>query len=223
VSPIASPRLRALAQRASTEPADAPAADVQQERCELCSELIAPEHRHLIDMRSRQILCACRACTLLFDHSAAGGGHYRLLPTERRLLEGFHLDDVAWANLAIPVEMAFFFHSSPVERVVAFYPSPMGATESALPLDAWSDLVAANPVLEELEPDVEALLVQRARGERQYWLLPVDDCYRLVGIIRTRWRGLSGGQEVWEAIQAYFDELRATATVVRADQTREEG
>jgi Family of unknown function (DUF5947) len=219
VSPLASPRLQALARRGE-EPA-APADD--QERCELCSEPVAPEHRHVIDMRSRQILCACRACAILFDHRAAGGGHYRLLPTERRLLEGFRLDDAAWADLAIPVEMAFFFHSSPVERVVAFYPSPVGATESALRLDAWEDLVAANPVLQGLTADVEALLVHRARGSREHWLLPVDNCYRLVGIIRTRWRGLSGGQEVWEAIQAFFDDLRATATAVRADQTREEG
>jgi hypothetical protein len=103
--------------------------------------------------------------------------------------------------------MAFFFRSTPAERVLAFYPSPMGPTESLLELDAWAELEAANPVLGELEPDVEALLVNRARGRREHWLVPIDDCYELVGVIRTRWKGLSGGEEVWEAIGRFFDDL----------------
>ena len=32
-----------------------------------------------------------------------------------------------------------------------------------------------------LEPDVEALLVNRARGARQHFLVPIDECYALVG------------------------------------------
>ena len=39
-------------------------------------------------------------------------------------------------------------------RVVAFYPSPMGATESLLELRAWTELEQQNPVLKELKPIV---------------------------------------------------------------------
>jgi hypothetical protein len=54
---------------------------------------------------------------------------------------------------------------------------------------------------------VEALLVNRSRGARQYFLVPIEDCYSLVGLIRTRWRGLSGGTEVWGEITAFLEGL----------------
>lgn len=198
-----------LAQLARPSPATPPAAATApaEERCDLCGEQLAPGHRHLVDVDSRRILCACRACTILFERAGAGGGHLRLLPTRRRRLDAFRLDDAAWARLRLPVEMAFFFHSSPAGRVIALYPSPLGATESLLELDAWDDLADANPVLRELEPDVEALLVCRARGMREHWRVPIDDCYELVGLIRTHWRGFGGGEEVWSAIARFFDDL----------------
>jgi hypothetical protein len=119
------------------------------------------------------------------------------------------------------VDMAFFFDSAPAERVVAMYPSPMGATESLLELDTWEALVAANPVLEELEPDLEALLVNRARGARQHWIVPLDDCYELVGLIRLRWKGLSGGTEVWQEIERFFEELSRRAKPATRRGTKE--
>lgn len=201
MSTIASSRLRALAQRS------AEARESVQERCELCGESIAAEHRHLLDLSTREAMCACRACALLFDRSAAGGGHYRLVPDRRLALADLELDDVSWEELRIPVDMAFFSFDSRAERVVALYPGPMGATESLLELEAWEAIEAANPVLRSLEPDVEALLVNRARGARQQWVVPIDDCYSLVGLIRTRWRGLTGGREVWEEIGRFFEEL----------------
>jgi hypothetical protein len=168
---------------------------------------VPPGHRHLVDLDDRRMLCACRACALLFDSKAAGGGHLRLLPTRRVRLDDFVLDDASWESLRIPVDMAFFFHSSAAERVSAFYPSPAGPTESLLELEAWKDLEAANPVLGGLEPDVEALLVSRARDMREHWIVPIDDCYELVGLIRSRWRGFGGGEEVWGAIDRFFDDL----------------
>jgi hypothetical protein len=93
---------------------------------------------------------------------------------------------------------------------MAFYPSPMGATESHLELGAWTEIERANPVLTTLVPDVEALLVYRpvpARGARRQWLVPIDDCYRLVAVIRTRWRGFTGGKEVWQEIERFFTDL----------------
>ncbi len=107
--------------------------------------------------------------------------------------------------------MAFFFRNSALERVAAFYPSPVGATESLLSLEAWADLESRNPVLATMEPDVEALLVNRARGAREHWLVPVDACYRLVGLIRTRWKGLAGGDDVWLELGAFFEDLRRQA------------
>ena len=179
------------------------------ERCDLCSAPIAPEHRHLLDVSSRELMCACRPCSVLFDRAAAGAGgrHYRLVPDRRLRIDDLELDDVMWAELRLPVDLAFFFRSSEAERVLAFYPGPMGATESLLGLDAWRALEVANPVLETLEPDVEALLVNRARGARDYWLVPIDECYGLAGLIRTSWRGLTGGKEVWEQIGRFFEAL----------------
>jgi hypothetical protein len=202
-------RLATLARGAAAR-SDAAAAGPEaepQEVCDLCGEPVEPGHRHIVDVANRRILCACRACTILFDRPGAGGGHLKLLPTRRRRLDDFSLDDAAWERLRIPVDMAFFFRSTPAERVLAFYPSPMGPTESLLELGTWTELEAANPVLADMEADVEALLVSRAHGMQEYWLVPIDDCYELVGLIRSRWKGLAGGEEVWEAIDRFFDDL----------------
>jgi hypothetical protein len=110
--------------------------------------------------------------------------------------------------------MAFFFRSSREGRVVAYYPSPMGPTESLLGLEAWDGLERANPILAEMEPDVDALLINRARGARGQWLVPIDDCYALIGLIRTHWKGLSGGKEVWEEVERFFERLDERSTAI---------
>jgi hypothetical protein len=196
-------------------------AQAVEERCELCAEPIPPQHRHVLDLQSRRLLCACRACTILFDRDGAGGGHYRLVPYRSRLITDLELDDAVWLAFDIPVDMAFFFHSSAAGRVVAFYPSPLGATESLLDLAAWDDLVAANPLLAGLEPDVEALFVNRAKGKREHWILPVDRCYELVGLVRTHWQGFGGGAEVWTALETFFDGLRERAKRVTKEGKEE--
>src|ERR687884_1793812 len=196
--------LRRFAQDESEKVA-AEAAEAAQERCELCSEPIPPEHRHLLNVSTREIICACRPCSILFDREAASEGKYRLIPDRRLFLEDFEMSDVQWDSLRIPVDMAFFFYSTPAERVVAFYPSPMGPTESLLKLSAWEELERRNPVLGAMDRDVEALLVNRVRGAREHFLVPIDECYRLVGLIRMHWRGLSGGREVWEEIERFFE------------------
>ena len=208
---LASSRLRGLAQRGMQK------REAALEHCELCGEPIPAEHRHLLDLRSGDLMCACRACKILFDRKEAGAGHYRLVPDRRLEIENFRLDDESWAALEIPVDMAFFFHSTRAERVSAFYPSPAGPTESLLRFDAWKDLEEANPILRSLEPDVEALLVNRARGAREYFIVPIDDPYRLVALIRGRWRGLTGGAEVWEEIESFFAGLSQGAKSVSTD------
>jgi Family of unknown function (DUF5947) len=208
--------LRRFAQEESEKAAKA-AAEAAQEHCELCSEPIPPEHRHLLEVSTREIMCACQACSILFDSEAASEGKYRLIPDRRLFLGYFEMSDEHWESLRIPVDMAFFFYSTPAERVVAFYPSPMGPTESLLKLSAWEELEESNPVLRQMERDVEALLVNRVRGAREHFLVPMDECYSLVGLIRMRWRGLSGGREVWEEIGRFFEELRERSKPVRRE------
>jgi hypothetical protein len=177
-----------------------------QERCDLCSTELAPDHQHLLEPVHRQLLCACDACALLFSGQA--DQKYRRVPRRVRFLPDFRLADAQWDNLLIPVGMAFFFHNTPAARVMAFYPSPAGATESMLNLESWQEIVRDNPILEKMEPDVEALLVNRLQGTQEYYMVPVDKCYELVGLIRTYWRGLSGGSEVWEEIRRFYAKLK---------------
>ena len=101
------------------------------------------------------------------------------------------------------------------------YPSPAGATESLLELESWNDIVGQNPALNQMEPDVEALLVNRLGYSRgysapEYYQLPIDECYKLVGLIRAHWSGLSGGSEVWQQIGEFFRSLQSRAVVVGA-------
>jgi Family of unknown function (DUF5947) len=188
------------------------------ERCELCGLELAPEHRHLVEVATRRLVCACDACGLLFSGQA--GTKYRQVPRRILLLDDFQLSDAQWDSLLIPINMAFFFHSTPLGRPLAIYPSPAGPMESLLELSCWSELVEANPVLQSLEPDVEALLVNRIGRNAGYgsskleeaagcFLVPIDECYKLVGLIRAHWRGLSGGQEVWKQIEQFFNNLKA--------------
>jgi len=208
---LATPRLRRLVQRS----ADVAVAAEPEERCELCNTPIPSAHRHLLELSSRELICACRPCSLLFDRDGSGNSRYKLVPERRLRLEGFAMSEEAWEELRVPVDMAFFFNSSAEQRVVAYYPGPMGPTESQLELRSWRELEQANPILEELEIDVEALLVNRVRGARGHWLVPLDECYALVGVIRTRWRGLSGGGEVWGEIDRFFGELDSRARTRR--------
>jgi hypothetical protein len=208
--PSAFSSLRRFAE-SSPEPEAAVGAE---EFCDLCDEPIPPEHRHLLNVSSREVMCACRGCSILFYDEAASEGRYRLIPDRRLFLEEFEMSDAEWESLRIPVDMAFFFHSTPVGRVVAFYPGPMGPTESLLKLETWEELERKNLVLESMERDVEALLVNRARGAREHYLVPMDVCYGLVGLIRTRWRGFTGGREVWEGIEGFFENLRKSSRTV---------
>ncbi|MGH7936478.1 MAG: DUF5947 family protein, partial [Chthoniobacterales bacterium] len=97
------------------------------------------------------------------------------------------------------------------QKMTALYPSPAGATESLLPITAWETIVRQNPVLRELQPDVEALLVNRAHEARDYYIAPIDKCFELVGLIRMNWRGFSGGEEVWREIEKFFTNLQGSA------------
>jgi hypothetical protein len=185
------------------------------ERCEMCSRELGAEHEHLVEPASRRLICACSACAILFEGQS--GKKYKRVPREVIFLRDFRLTDGQWDGLMVPIDMAFFFHSTPHGKVIALYPSPAGPTESLLTLDAWIEIVQGNPALSKMEPDVTALLVNRVGHGRgvcaEYYLVPIDECYKLVGLIRTHWHGLSGGTEVWREIGAFFAALKKRAGI----------
>jgi hypothetical protein len=176
-----------------------------RERCALCSAELAGEHPHLVELASRRLACACDACALLF--SGPDARRYRRVPRHVRALPDFHMTDETWEALQLPIDLAFFLDSTPAGCVIVLYPSPAGATESVVDAEAWRTLAAENPVLREFEPDVEGLLVNRVGASRTYFRVGTDECYRLAGLIRTHWRGLSGGAKVWGEIARFFEGL----------------
>lgn len=184
-----------------------------EEVCELCSVEIAREHQHLIEPAAHKLICTCDACAILF--SSQGGAKYKRVPRRIRSLPKFQMSEAHWESLMIPIELAFFFKNGSSGRISAFYPGPAGATESLLSLETWDEIERENPTLAAMEPEVEALIANRvgeARGvAAQYYVAPIDECYKLVGLIRMNWRGLSGGAEVWREVGAFFASLRERA------------
>lgn len=193
------------------------------EHCDLCQEVLAPDHRHLLELNNRTLICACTACFLLFNKDGAGSGKYRTVPRRFLAMPDFAMSDGEWDDLMIPVNMVFMYRSVGSKPVTALYPGPAGATESQLSLDNWSTLVQNNPILETLEYDVEALLIYRVRGVREYYIVPIDVCYELVGLIRRSWRGLSGGDAVWKNIADFFVRIRTQAKVIAGEQREMQG
>lgn len=196
------------------------------EACELCATPLVDDHRHVVDVRTQTLRCSCRGCALLFS----AGGRYLAVPDRYLRVEPFRLTPGQWTALQIPVGMAFFMHSSPSGgTTVAFYPSPAGATESELGLDAWRPIVDANPPLTNVAPDVEAILIRVAhaatsrpgrtaptRGPApppECYIVPIDCCYELVGELRLHWHGFDGGSLVREHIEAFFTDVRTRSRV----------
>jgi hypothetical protein len=182
-----------------------------EERCGLCGELVGSRHRHLVEMEHRSIMCACTACALLFTTEGAAGGRYQTIPADVRYDPAAPLTQAEWAELAIPVGMAFFFVNSALGRVVASYPSPAGVTECELDLSAWDSVAAAHPLLRAMTPDLEAVLIVCDRSSIETYLVPIDECYALAGQLRLTWQGFDGGAEGKAAIAAFLDSLRERA------------
>ena len=195
--------LRGLAKNGPAPPA--PAADA--ETCDLCATTVPPDHRHMLNLYERQIVCVCESCWAL----RSGEPEFRPTGNRTAWLADFELPEEIWAQFRIPIGLAFFMHSSVTNCVVALYPSPAGATESELHFETWSRLCDLNPVLADLEPDAEALIVNRMAEPPAYAIAPIDRCYALVGLIKASWEGISGGAGVEDAVAAYFDDLRAVA------------
>jgi hypothetical protein len=177
------------------------------ESCDLCGIEIPEDHRHLLHLVERRIVCTCEACWGM----RAGEGDYR--PTGQRTLwlSELQLPDDLWASFQIPIGLAFFMRSTVTECVVAMYPSPAGATESELHFESWSRMLELNPVLARMEPDIEGLIINRLADPAAHVIAPIDRCYELTGTVKASWEGISGGRGVEEAVGRFFETLRAEA------------
>jgi len=183
----------------------------QPERCELCAAVVPEEHRHLVDIEKRALTCACTACAVLMAQPGAAAGRFRAVPARYLADPGHRLDERAWEALQIPVGVAFFFRNAALDRLVALYPSPAGATESELEPAAWSEVLGGSRLAGLLEPDVEALLLRRTDGSFECHLVPIDICYELVGRMRLLWQGFDGGAEARAALDVFFEDVRRRA------------
>ena len=179
------------------------------EQCELCSLHLAPRHRHLVELATRQILCACDACALTFD--GAVGARFKAIPRDVFSLEDLALSDGAWESLGLPINLAFILQRTGQDNRVAMYPSPAGVTEALITREAWETLAGPHPFPGQIAPDVQALLVNRLASRREYYIAPIDRCFELAGVIRTHWRGFSGGDAVWRETDSFFAQLRTEA------------
>jgi hypothetical protein len=192
------------AMRGLRRPAGAAGAAAATDRCGLCQSGIPEDHRHLLHLGERRIVCVCGTCWAL----RSGDAEYRPAGSRIVWLPDLDLPDHTWARFAIPIGLAFFMLSGSAGGVVALYPSPAGATESELPMEAWRELCAANPVLDTLEPDAEGLIVNRLGAPAQHVIAPIDRCYALVGLVKMRWEGISGGPGLTDAVRGYLEDLR---------------
>ena len=181
--------------------------DPAAEHCDLCGLTIPPDHRHLLDLAERRIVCSCESCWAM----RSGEGDYRPTGNRTLWLDELDIPDDLWAAFQIPIGLAFFMSSTVTECVVAMYPSPAGATESELHFEAWGRMLDLNPVLRDLEPDIEGLVINRLSEPPMYAIAPIDRCYGLTGAIKATWEGISGGAGVEQAVEEFFAGLRMQA------------
>jgi hypothetical protein len=188
------------------------------EKCELCATEIPEEHGHIADLEGASLLCACRACYLLFTRPVSGRKKYMAVPDRYLADPGRVMPPAEWEQLEIPVGLAFFLRSSRGNpgsgagtELTGFYPSPAGVTECQLDLQRWAQLVASYPLLGAPAPDVEAALISRSDSGVEYFLVPIDACYELAGRMRLHWRGFDGGTEARESIAAFLAGVRKRA------------
>jgi hypothetical protein len=171
------------------------------ERCELCAVPVSAGHRHVVNLESRALLCACRPCSLLFEHPEAKLA-YRTVPDRHVALPALSRAD--WDSLEVPVGLAFVFRNSRQDRTVVCYPGPAGATEADLATDASEAFTDA-------APDVEAVLIRARDDGFDRYIVPIDACYALVGHLRTLWRGFDGGAEVHARVTEFFADIERKA------------
>jgi uncharacterized protein DUF5947 len=202
--------LRGMASARKPSPVES-GGEEPEERCDLCGLSIPADHRHLLALSERAIVCACEGCWAM----RSGEGDYRPVGNRVVWLDDLDLPDDLWAMFQIPIGLAFFMYSTVTQCVVAMYPSPAGATESELHFESWARMTELNPVLAKLEPDIEGLIVNRLLDPPRYAIAPIDRCYALTGAIKVAWEGISGGTGVEDAVASFFEEIEALAMTSR--------
>jgi hypothetical protein len=183
---------------------------VEIDRCDLCAATLSRNHQHLIDPKTRKLVCSCDGCSVLFDGN--GATQYRRIPRRVHYLSEFYVEDAVWTRLSVPIGLVFFYRSSHAQRIVALYPSPAGLTEVLLEDETWYQLAQASPAIRELREDVEALLVNRLREAREYFIAPIDRCFELAGVVRAHWKGFTGGDAVWAEVAGFMSTLKEQGT-----------
>jgi hypothetical protein len=197
----ADPPLIQIRRSAKPAPSLEPAGSHTATECDVCRTPLSGGHRHVVDIHTRRLLCACATC---------GGpeGRYRVVPDRYVHDPSMTLSPAQWEALGIPVGLVFFVFNSHLGRTIACYPGPAGATESVLPLDGWPALMRESPWLAAVSPDVEALLVRRVGETYRCFVVPVDVCYELAGRIRQTWTGIGGGEAAESEIDGFFAAIR---------------
>ena len=176
----------------------------------MCATEVGPSHSHVADLEQSSLMCVCRACYLLFTYGSASG-RYRGVPDRYVRDPSRTLSVAEWDQLQIPVGLAFFLYGSQRGEMSGFYPSPAGATECMLDLQAWARLAEAHPLLQAAEHDVEAVLICRSDSGVEYFIVPIDACYELAGRMRMLWKGFDGGTEARESIEEFLASVRTRA------------
>ncbi len=185
------------------------------ERCDICATPVGESHAHVLQLAPRAILCSCGPCAVLFADAGASGARFRTIPDRVLTDPRTPLGEAQWVALGIPVGLAFVVRDSAAGASTAFYPSPAGPVQTEIDADSWTALVASAPLAGLVREDVEALLVHRARGGGiECFVAPIDECFSLVGAIRTHWRGFDGGDDVRRVIAEFLERMRARSRPV---------
>ena len=175
------------------------------EACDLCHAPLSEPHQHLLDTAARRLECVCDPCAILFSSREQ---KYRRVPSRVRFLPDFRMTDVQWDQLMIPIGIAFLFRNSTLDKFMALYPSPAGAVESLLTLEAWESITRDNPEVRTMQSDVEGLLAYRVGTAREHYIISIDECFKLIGMIRMKWKGFSGGMAMWQEIGKFLEALK---------------
>jgi hypothetical protein len=183
--------------------------ELPEERCNSCATALRPAHSHLVDCTSRRVLCICDVCAMMLAKQSET--RFRAVPSTPPRAPDIHVSEAQWSALSIPVGLAFIYTTDGSGQVYVMYPSPTGPIVSEVERESWSDIVRSNHILQSLKPYVEAFLVNRIGRKPEYLLAPIDECYRLAGLVRRGWRGFSGGADLQEEVSIHLQELRRRA------------
>jgi hypothetical protein len=170
--------------------------------CELCAGPLEREHRHVVEVRARRILCACDPCALLFDEASTR--RFRTIPEHVRRETPFGAYE-AWNALGL-AEGSFVLFGSSEQHWIAVEPGVSGAAERVLDPVSWHAVWTRSELARAMASDVEALIVRRDRRAEAF-AAPIDRCYALTGAMRRHWQGEDGGNDVRATLVAFFEGL----------------